>query len=119
MRQLWMVAFLIVVATVGATKAEPAPKRVLLLHSLGPNLAPWSSISGRFREGLIRESSNEIELYEASLLSARVGISDDLVDYLRSQFPRGDPDLMVAMGTPAVRFILRHRSEMFPSTPLL
>jgi hypothetical protein len=51
--------------------AAAQPRRVLLLRSFGPNFVPWTFFSGQFREELIRQSPNAIDLYEASLESAR------------------------------------------------
>jgi signal transduction histidine kinase len=104
---------------------EPAaaePRRVLLLHSFGPQFAPWNVVTGRFREELFRQSPDPIDLYESSLASARlVAPQDDepLVDYLRALFAGRNLELVVAMGAPAARFFQRYRPQLFPSTPLL
>ena len=98
------------------------PRRVLLLHSYGPHFAPWSAVSGRFREELVKKSVNGIDLYEASLETARLAQAPDeipFVDYLRSLFTERDLDLVVAMGAPAARFVQRYRAQVFASTPLL
>ena len=103
---------------------EPAmaePRQVLLLHSYGPHFSPWRVIAGRFREELIRQSHYAIDLYEASLQGERLGQSQDegpFIDYLRALFSEYSLDLVVAMGAPAARFLLRHRL-IFKSTPLL
>jgi signal transduction histidine kinase len=113
-------ALLIVLAAHGTAFAEP--RRVLLLHSFGPFFEPWSAVAGRFREELTRRSPNAIDLYEASLETARFAQPPDeapLVDYLRALFAERNLDLVVAMGAPAARFFQKHRPEFFPSTPLL
>jgi signal transduction histidine kinase len=102
--------------------AFAAPQRVLFLHSYGPYFAPWSAVSGRFREELIKQSPHAIDLYEASLETARLPHSPDeapFVEYLRSLFFERDPNLVVAMGAPAARFVQRYRAQLFASTPLL
>jgi len=102
--------------------AAAQPRRVLLLHSFGPHFAPWSYVSGQFREALIRQSPDVIDLFEASLESARFMQFDDhapVVEYLRSLFAGRKLDLVVAMGAPAARFVQHYRSQLFPSTPLL
>jgi signal transduction histidine kinase len=99
-----------------------APQRVLLLHSYGPYFAPWSAVSGRFREELIKRSPQAIDLYEASLETARLPHAPDeapFVEYLRSLFFARDLHLVVAMGAPAARFVQRYRAQLFTSTPLL
>jgi signal transduction histidine kinase len=113
-------AILIVLAAHGTACAEP--RRVLLLHSFGPYFEPWSAVAGRFREELTRRLPNAIDLYEASLETARFAQPPDeapLVDYLRALFAERNLDLVVAMGAPAARFFQKHRPEFFPSTPLL
>ena len=102
--------------------AVAEPKRILLLHSFGPNFAPWSAVSGRFREELVKRASSPIDLYEASLETARLAQTRDelpFVEYLRSLFSGHNLDLVVAMGAPATRFVQRYRSQVFASTPLL
>ena len=39
--------------------------------------------------------------------------------YLRGLFADHPPDLIVTMVSPAARFILRHRRDLFPSTPVI
>ena len=102
--------------------AAAEPRRILLLHSYGPNFASWSAVSGQFREELIKRASDPIDLYEASLETARLAQTRDelpFVEYLRSLFPGRDLDLVVAMGAPATRFVQRYRAQIFASTPLL
>ena len=102
--------------------AAAQPRRVLLLHSFGPHFAPWSFVSGHFREALIEQSPDVIDLFEASLESARFMQFDDhapVVEYLRSLFAGRKLDLVIAMGAPAARFVQHYRSQLFPSAPLL
>jgi len=102
--------------------AAAEPRRVLLLHSFGPQFVPWTYFSGQFREALIKQSPNAIDLYEASLESARFAQLEEqgpLIDYLRSLFADRKLDLIVTMGAPAARFVQRYRPQFFPSTPLI
>jgi signal transduction histidine kinase len=102
--------------------AFAAPRRVLLLHSYGPYFAPWSAVSSRFREEFIKQSPHAIDLYEASLETARLPQVPDeapFVEYLRSLFSERDLDLVVAMGAPAARFVQHYRAQLFAATPLL
>ena len=95
----------VLLAVHGAAFAEP--RRVLLLHSLGPHFEPWSAVVGPFREELKRRSPNAIDLYEASLETARLAQPTEeapLVDYIRALIAGRDLDLVVAVGAPAARF---------------
>ena len=41
------------------------------------------------------------------------------IDYLNALLPDRKPQLIVAMGAPATRFVLRNRARLFPTSPLL
>src|SRR5262245_25001619 len=93
--------------------------RVLLLHSFGPYFSPWNTITPRFREELRKQFPHPIDLYEASLQGERSGDSPapeegPFIDYLNALFPARDLRLIVAMGAPATRFVLRNRPQLFP-----
>jgi signal transduction histidine kinase len=116
----WAAALLLSLAVLGPASAEP--KRVLLLHSLGRDFAPFADVSGRFREELIRQSGDPVDYYEISLETARFGGAEQegpFVDYLRALFAQRRLDLVVPVGAPAARFALRHREELFGAAPML
>jgi signal transduction histidine kinase len=108
-----------------AKSADAAdPERVLLLHSFGPDFSPWNTITPPFREALRKLAPNPIDLYEASLQAERFGESPareegPFIDYLNALLPDRKPSLIVAMGAPVTRFVLRNRARLFPSSPLL
>jgi signal transduction histidine kinase len=114
-------AFFSVLALLLAMTGEAfsEPKRVLLLHSFGRDFAPWSEYARTFREELNQQSPDPIDLYEASLATARFPDEEEgpFVEYLRVLFAKRRLDLVVAIGSPAVGFIQRHRQELFPSIP--
>ncbi len=108
-----------------AKSADAAdPDRVLLLHSFGPDFSPWNTITPPFREALRKLAPNPIDLYEASLQAERFGESPareegPFIEYLNALLPDRKPRLIVAMGAPVTRFVLRNRARLFPSSPLL
>jgi len=77
MRRVSRVLFTAILLLFVLDPAAAQPRRVLLLHSFGPHFAPWSFVSGHFREALIRQSPDVIDLFEASLQSARFMQFDD------------------------------------------
>jgi signal transduction histidine kinase/ABC-type uncharacterized transport system substrate-binding protein len=101
----------------GAARSEP--KRVLILYPFGRDFVPWSQYAKSFREELLRQSPEGIDLYETSLVSARSDDAEEgpFVDYVRALFAKRQPDLVVAISSPAIRFIQRHREHLFPSVP--
>src|SRR5262249_14170621 len=107
-------------ASLGAATAEP--KRVLLLHSLGREFAPFADVSGRFREELIRQSSDPVDYYEISLETARFSGPEQerpFVDYLHALFAQRRRDLSVPLVAPGAVFGGRNRGRLFGPAPLL
>ena len=102
--------------------ATAEPKRLLLVHSFGRDFAPWSEYAKNFRAELDRQWREPVDLYEASLAIARSQTTrpeGPFIDYLRALFGNHWPDLILAIGAPAVNFFQQHRPQLFPSTPML
>jgi signal transduction histidine kinase len=116
----WLALILTALAVTSTSAAEP--KRVLLLHSFGPQFAPWVFFAGQFREELFKLSPDKIDLYEASLEGARFQQPDEqgpIIEYLAALFGSRKLDLIVTIGAPAAIFVQKYRSQFFPSTPLI
>jgi signal transduction histidine kinase len=116
----WLVLVILILGAVCPAAAEP--KRVLLLHSFGPQFVPWVFIAGQFREELFKQSPDKIDLYEASLEGARFQQLDEqgpLVEYLDALFKSSKLDLIVTIGAPAAFFVQKHRAQFFQSTPMI
>ena len=107
--------------------AEPAgtaaqPKKILFLHTFGPNFEQGAAWSREIRRELNRQSPWPLNIQEQSLVTAMDG--DDaaeakFVEYLGALNAQRAPDLIVALGAPAARFIQQHRTNLFPTTPML
>jgi signal transduction histidine kinase len=79
-------------------------------------------MAASFRAEIIKQSSEPIDLYEVSLDTARVHDLQDeepFVDYIRALLSGRKPDLIVPVGAPSAFFVQRHRSQLYPSTPML
>lgn len=116
----WVGAMLLFFATLAAAAAEP--KRVLLLHSFGQDVKPWSEYAKAIRAELNRQSPWPLDLYEYSLVTARFSDENPEVPfaaYLGALFAKRQPDLIVSIGAPAAGFVQRHRQKLFPTTPML
>ena len=86
------------------------------ISSRGPHGA------GRSATELNRQSPWPLDIQEQSLVTARGG--DDtteakFVEYLAALYAQRPPDLIVAVGTPAAHFVRRHRTDLYPTTPML
>jgi signal transduction histidine kinase len=111
---------MLIVAANSPAAAEP--RRVLLLHSFGPQFVPWVFFVGQFREELFRRSPDKIDLYEASLEGSRFQQPEEqgpVVDYLVALFAKRKLDLIVTIGAPATFFVQKYRAQFFPETPLV
>jgi signal transduction histidine kinase len=115
------IVFSAVLLFAAASSATAEPKRVLLLHSFGREFAPWNEYATKIRAELDRQSLEPIDLYEASLTSARFPDQQDgpFTDYLRAIFADRKLDLVISIGGPAATFFQRYRQQLFPFTPVL
>ena len=116
---LGCLAFLL--SSIAAVSAAE-PRRVLLVHAFGHAYSPWSDMAGSFRSELTKKSSEQIDFYEVSLDTARVQNAQDeqpFLDYMRALLNGRDLDLIVPVGAPAAYFMQRHRSVLFPTTPMV
>jgi len=101
--------------------AETA-KRVLIIHSYGRDFAPYDAITSVFRSELARISPAPISFAEANVDAGRKaseGEEQAFLDYLRTRFAEGPPDVVVTIGPQAARFYVGHRSQLFPEAPLV
>jgi ABC-type uncharacterized transport system substrate-binding protein len=123
MRGISSAVMVIVVMLVTESSVVAAEtKRVLLLHSFGPDVKPWSDYARSIRAELKLQSRWPLELYEHSLVTARSSDENPEVpfaDYLGALFSKRQPDLIVSIGAPAAAFVQRHRQKLFPTTPML
>lgn len=107
----------------GTLLAREVPhKRVLLLHSYGPNFAPFKEYASGLRKELTRLSPTPVEFFEASLESARFPATRTeapLAEYLSVLFDESGFDVVISLGGPAARFCLIYGSRIFPSVPLV
>lgn len=111
----------LLVATTGQSyAADPAPKRVLMLHSFGLRFKPWTVYAEAIRSEISRHS--KVEFQDHSLVVARLNNDKSdgpFVDYLHALNIQNPPDLIMSIGAPAANFVQRHRKELFPNTPMV
>lgn len=100
----------------------PVPYRVLILHSFGRDFPPFGSATRSFRTELAQKTLRPIEFLDASLEMARFdGVANEqpLIDFLAAVFADQEPDLVAAVGAPAMFFTLRNQAALFPTAPIL
>jgi signal transduction histidine kinase len=116
----WAAVAILILGIPSADAAQP--KRVLLIHSFGPEFAPYSYFSNLFRTDLGQQLQGKVDFYEVSVESARFAETENegaFVQYVLALFKDRPLDLVVTIGAPAVRFAQRYRRDLFPSTPML
>src|SRR5262245_42539100 len=93
-------------AMLGPAAAET--KRVLMLHSFGRDVKPWSDYARNIRAELDQQSPWSLEFSDHSLMAARSSDEDSeapFAEYLRALHAKRQPDLIVSLGAPAVVFV--------------
>ena len=126
---MWLVATVSLVVSIGGTTAQPKsgetgaqPKKILLLHTFGPNFEQGAAWSREIQRELNQQSPWPLNIQEQSLVTALDG--DDaaeakFLEYLRTLYAQRPPDLIVSLGGPAAIFIRKHKADLFPTTPML
>jgi len=114
------VAVVVLLVSIGEAAAQP--KKVLFLHTFGPNFEQGTAWSREIQKELNRQSPWPLNIQEQSLVTALDG--DDaaeakFVEYIGALYAQRAPDLIVALGAPAARFVQQHKPDMFPKTPML
>lgn len=115
------VLFLIVALICSQAQAVES-KQVMLLHSFGREVRPWSDYAQSIHAELLRQSPWPLDITDHSLVSARSGDEDPegpFVEYLHSLFSKRPLDLIVSVGAPAADFVQRHRPKLFSTTPMV
>ena len=102
--------------------AETAPKRIMILHSVGREFRPWNEWAKAIRAELDRQAPWPMDVQEHSLVFARTAGTNPeapFLEYLRELYSGQPPDLIIAVGAPATSFIQRYRQQLFPKVPAL
>ena len=113
-------AAIILLAALGAAIAEP--KRVMLLHSFGREVKPWTDYAQSIHAELARQSPWPLDVVDYALVSARSADEDPelpFVEYLRALYAKRPLDLVVSVGAPAAGFVQRHRQQLFAAIPMV
>ena len=117
----WLIAICVFAGLVVSQSLRATEhKQVLILHSVGREFRPWNEYAEQIRVELDRQSPWPLDVREHALETARSGNLNSeppFVEYLEALFADHAPDLIVAVGAPAVAFVQRRRDQLFPDTP--
>jgi signal transduction histidine kinase len=118
----WLCAAVVLAGAALAAAAGADPKRVLIVHSFGREIAPYDAVIAAFRRELASRSPGPVVFMEAALDAGRAIGPDEqaaFVAYLRARFSHPAPDLIVGSSGPAARFLVEQRDRLFPGVPIL
>jgi hypothetical protein len=116
-----LATLLLLVVSHPAAAAPPPAKHILIVRAEAPSL-PGGRVAADAIEKTVRSSvAAPIEFYVESVDTTRFTSEQyerRLADLFAEKYTSRRLDLIVALGEPAVDFVLRQR-EIFPGTPLL
>ena len=103
-------------------EAQPAVPHLLVLQSLSRGNLALDSFTANFRIDLEARAGKPVSIVQFVVGPTGLVAAPEqaLVDYIRATFSnRPVPDLIVTIGGLAATFVRKHRSQIFPETPLL
>ena len=124
-----VVATVVLLVPIGETAAQAQsgeaaaqPKQILFLYSYGQSFQPWATWSSEICKEIVKQSRWPLDIQEHSIVTARGGDEPSeakLAEYLGTLYGQRQPDLIVAFGAAAARFVQRYRADLYPATPML
>src|SRR5687768_15300114 len=110
-------------AAVRAFGAEgERPRRILMVHSFGSTVPPFTTHSTAFESAIKHELGAAVDLDQVSLENARHGQADleeAFAEFLGKRLAKWQPDLVVPAGAPACQFVAKYRDRLFPGKPVI
>jgi signal transduction histidine kinase/ABC-type uncharacterized transport system substrate-binding protein len=106
-----------------AVAAAPvkAVRRVLFISSLGPSY-PFTARIDEVIRNVLEQSPYQIELYHEyleTILFPEPSIQQEFREWYIRKYRDRKPDVIVAIGLSAMRFIIDSHEEFFPDTPVV
>ena len=94
-----------------------------MVHSFGSSAPPFTTHSTAFEAAIKRELGVAgVDLDEVSLAMARYAqpdMEEAFADFLGKRTSAWEPDLVVPIGSPAGRFVVKYRNRLFPRAPVV
>ncbi|MDM0019384.1 sensor histidine kinase [Variovorax saccharolyticus] len=102
--------------------AQVTPKDVLVLFSNNRLLPANIEVDRAMRERIASTAAQPVEIFQEFLdrpLFSGEAFDRNLATYLREKYADRPPRAIVAIGDPALNFVLYHRPALFPGTPVV
>ena len=122
-RVLLVCAFMLVLPeAVSAQIPEKTKPSVLILHWYGKDFPANVDFEQSFKEALKTAPNGPVEYFTEFLEEDRFPGKDQaqsLHDYLVQKYAKRNIDVVAAVGDPPLRFLLDHRDDLFPRSPIV
>jgi PAS domain S-box-containing protein len=127
-RQNWstiLLALLLLLSSAAESAAQPLdekkPKRVLIFSSHDPASPGSVMVTQNIRSALFN-SRLSLQFYQESLdisLLRENRYEEMMVSLLRQKYAGEQIDLIIGLGAPALKFLFKHRADLFPQAPIV
>jgi hypothetical protein len=110
------------VVWLGALPAHGRTRQVVLLYDERTTLPGLAALDASIVRTLTSSSAEPVEVYRESMDLSRFGSDTYLLflqDYLRTKYADKNIDVVVAVMSPALDFLLSHGSDVFRGTPIV
>jgi PAS domain S-box-containing protein len=100
--------------------AQAPTRRVLILSSYDPNRPALTILNQAIRSTIRDGSQGRVEFYYEFQENTRIPnemYESEMVSLLRRKYEEEDLSLIIALGAPALKFLLKHEPELFTETP--
>jgi len=113
---------LLLLLLASVASAQDAPKKVLVLYWESKDFVGNISFDKGLQAGLFADPSSKVELFSEYLDTTRFPgekQNELLHDYLREKYANQKIDVVVATPDPALNFLLKYRTDLFPDSPII
>jgi PAS domain S-box-containing protein len=102
-----------------ASAAEP-PKKVLIFSGVDPNLPGVVILNQTIRATLEKGTPGRLAFYSEALDNSRIPnekYEQEMIRYLQRKYEGENFDLIIVLSSAGVKFLLKHKDEIFSDTP--
>jgi PAS domain S-box-containing protein len=103
-----------------APNAQDRGRRVLILTSYDPSFPAVNLLTQNLTSTIRNGSTGRVEFFYEFQENVRIPNSkyeDEMVGFLRRKYDGENINLVLALGSPALDFLLKHESVLFPDIP--
>jgi hypothetical protein len=118
----WQLIIGLLLVLIGVLPAHCRTRQIVLLYDERTTLPGLAAMDASIARTLNSSSAEPIEVYRESMDLSRFGSDTYLLllqDYLRKKYADKKIDVVVAVMSPALDFLLNHENVVFPGTPIV